>query len=275
MIKRLQKLKSARGFTMIELIVVIALLAVLVASILVSTNTTSKRIEEANSTATDFYSALQTEFTNLQMFDGPITMTLAKVYSNSTPFSIGSLNTSNYGGIKYYPFVGGNYPFDNTVGSNCPASPDEHLADKPKDTKLYLCFYVDNDQLQNVTWANTPTDLLALNAESTSDASSELEAVLENEMAERMSYKDGYYYAYIYYDAPDGVGVDPPSSADYKAAPVKVLWTAFCNNKLDASAKFKSQGILESGRVCGVCKTQGYEPINRIGSELFNFTPTP
>lgn len=274
MIKRLQKLKSARGFTMIELVVVIAIIAVLAATVLVSTNTTTKRIEEANSTAKDFYLALQLEFTNLQLYDGPVTMTLAQVYSNTSPFEITSLTDAKYGGIKYYPFAGGNYPFYNAAG-NCPASPEEHLKDRPKTVTLYMCFYVKNDQLQNVIWANTPTDLMLLTPESTGAPSSELEAVFENELADRLSYKDGYYYALVRYDAPVSTPAGLPSDSAYRSNPVKVMWTAYCNHKLDMSVKFKSQGVLDNGYVCGVCKTTGYEPLNRTGTELFTFAPTP
>lgn len=277
MIKRLQKLRSARGFTVIELVVVIAILAILVATVFVSANTTTKRIEEANSTATDFYSALQTEFTNLQMFDGPITMTLSKIYTtkadSADPLKISLLSDTKYGGIKYYPFAGGNYPFNNSVAADLPATPEAHLQDKPKTADLYLCFYVRNDQLQNITWANTASALLALDADASGDATSELEAVLEHEMGDRMSYKSGYYYAYIHYTAPAASTMVMTSDGDYKVSPVKVMWTAYCTNELDISAKFKSQGILESGRVCGVCKTLGYEPLNRTGTELFAFAP--
>lgn len=81
MIHTLQRLKAKRGFTMIELIVVVGIIAVMLATVLVGTNNRQNRISSANSAAKDFYSALQTEFTNFQMFDGPLTMTLDGVYS--------------------------------------------------------------------------------------------------------------------------------------------------------------------------------------------------
>lgn len=275
MIKRLHKLKSARGFTMVELVIVLAILGVLIGTVLAGANTTTKRIKEAESTATDFYSALQLEFTNLQMYDGPVTMTLSKIYTSPGATGIGLLTDSKYGGLKYYPYASGNYPFDNSDTGNVPTAPAEQLEDKPKTADLYLCFYVDGNRLQNVTWANTLADLLALDP-ATGDGGSELEAVFEREMANRMSYKTGYYYARVHYDAP--AAVDPitgaPSSGDYRTSPVKVLWTSYCNIPMSAtdssSTTFRSVGMLDNGHVCGVCKTEGYEAINRTGSNLLN-----
>lgn len=285
MIKRLHKLRSARGFTMVEMVIVLAVLAVLVGTVFAGANTTNKRIKEAESTATDFYSALQLEFTNLQMYDGPVTMTLSKIYTTPTTEpepNISSLGNSKYGGIKYYPYASGNYPFDISKGTPTDKAAITHesplkeqLDDTPKTADLYLCFFVSGNQLQNVTWANTLADLLAQNPV-TGDGGSELEAVFEREMANRMSYKSGYYYARVHYDAP--TAVDPtagaPSSSDYRTSPVKVLWTAYVNIPMSASdtssTTFRSVGMLDNGHVCGVCKTEGYEAINRTGSNLLN-----
>lgn len=260
---------------MIELVVVLLILGVLIGTVLAGMNTTTKRIKEAESTATDFYSALQLEFTNLQMYDGPITMKLSNIYTTAGATGIGLLSDAKYGGLKYYPYASGNYLFDNSDSDNIPNTPAEQLNDKPKTADLYLCFFVSGDRLQNVTWANTLADLLAQDP-ATGDGGSELEAIFEREMPSRMSYRSGYYYARVHYDAP--AAVDPisgePTSSDYKTSPVKVLWTSFSNVPFDASdsssTTFRSVGMLDNGHVCGVCKTEGYETINITGANLLN-----
>ena len=78
MIQRLHKLKSKRGYTMLELIIVIAIIAIMTGTITANTSTRVNRIREANSTAMYFYTTIQTEFTRFQMFDGPLTMSLSK-----------------------------------------------------------------------------------------------------------------------------------------------------------------------------------------------------
>lgn len=214
MIRTIQRLKAKRGFTVIELVVVIAIIAIMVSTVLVGTNNRQKRINSANSAAADFYSALQTEFINFQMFDGPLTMSLDGVYSaNRDNISVIGANSPN-GGVKYYPAAGGNYPYAGA------AVGETHLDGTPKAAELYLEFRVSGSNFK-VWWANTMDALIGASA----PATSELGAVLEQEMKDRIEYSDGYYYAEVSYIPPTAGGVSAPTKYDYRAASVKVKWT--------------------------------------------------
>lgn len=242
-----------------ELIIVLAIIGIMTAAVLAGGNTRQKRINAANSTAMDLYSALQTEFTNFQMFDGPLTMTLNAQYTNAENINdVGKIiqgdNMNLYGGMKYYPAAGGNYPFIS-------ADADEpHLTGTPKTAAIYLRFRAQNGHI-SVSWAKDIETLLKGEGGSTavSDKKSELCAVLEQEMPERIEYDDGYYYARISYEAPyakEG-GVDKPTKYDYRARTVKVDWTAFTTREVtfdnSKTYTFKSQNVLQTGQVCGVC----------------------
>lgn len=249
MIKKLHKLKSGRGFTTIELIVVVAILAVLVSTVFVSSSNKRDRIKDANSTAADFYSAVQTEFTRFQMYDAPLTVTLSNAYK--TPNLLQT--DSKLGGVKYFPAVGGNYPFK---ASDAPASADAHLTELPKANSIFIEVYVIAGRIKHVDWAVGGIETLLAKTGGTAAADkSELSAVLELEMKERMEYKDGYYYARISYTPPTGIG---PTKYDYRERSVKVMWTAYTSKEITngnaSSYTFKTQNTLESGYICGVCK---------------------
>lgn len=245
MIKRLQKLKARRGFTMIELIVVVAIIAVMSATVIVGLSTSKSKIEEANTAASDFYNAIQAEFTNFQMFDGPLTMTLNKAYSN---ISLIGKNSDN-GGIKYYPAVGGNYPFAGKIDSG-----ETHASGKPKNAAVYIEICARGGMLRHVNYANDIKALLTMKgAVGSGNTGAQLCQVLANEMKDRLEYRDGYYYARISYDAPDYyVG---SSEYDYRNVSVKVNWAAFSKDELtedEDSYTFGKQNIALDGHVVGV-----------------------
>lgn len=265
MIHKLQRLKSKRGFTILELVVVIAIIAVMVASVLVSGNSRQSRINSANTAAYNFYSALQTEFTNFQMFDGPLTMTLNDVYAGKKSGISGISDihaNSEYGGIKYYPEAGGNYPYAGVT-----ATGETHLNGTPKTAELYLEFRVTNGNIK-VWWANTMNALISAGA----PANSELSAVLEQEMARRIEYNDGYYYAKVSYTLPTS-STSGFSKYDYRATSVKVDWTAYTKKQMkatdSATYRFKSQNLLFNGQVCGVCAGNG-SSLGTTGTTLYN-----
>ena len=95
MIQYLQKLKKSRGFTLIELIVVIALIAVLSAVILTSTRDDSKERTAANSRAQDFYTCVQYNYMVYEKYEHALSV---------------DIDADPTAQIKYYPELNGNFP---------------------------------------------------------------------------------------------------------------------------------------------------------------------
>ena len=260
MLKRLQRLKANRGFTILELIIVIAVIGILIGTVLGGLDTQHEKILEANTTASDFYSAIQTEFINFQMFDGPLTVQLGKEYAAET--TIGS--NGKLGGIKYYPLVGGNYPYDGGKLAG-----ETHQTGAPKESQLYVEFQAKNGILRRVNYASDIDTLIGYTDDGNTDA--QICLVLQQEMAERMYYMDGYYYARISYTPPASTPVGL-SKHDYRKISVKVDWAAFSYTEItdENSATFKKQNILNNGYVCGVHTTLTYPSLGTTGTSILD-----
>lgn len=249
MLKRIHRLRSNRGFTMIEMVVVLGILAIMIGMVLGGSNTQRDHIKDANQTAADFYSAVQTEFTNLQMFDGPLTMTLHDKYT--TNLSGITAPSGAYNGIKYYPLAGGNYPFDGTL-----AVGETHENGKPKKCELFIEMYCFNGRIRRVNYANTLNALLSYYGDG--NKMTELCLVLQNELEDRMEYRDGFYYAKVTYDPAAALAKVSPTKNDFREITVKVDWTAYCAHEITTATvmrNFRKQNILRSGDICGVFYT--------------------
>lgn len=261
MLKRIHRLKSKRGFTMLEMIVVVAIITIMVGMVLGGSNTTRDKIKEANQTAADFYSAVQTEFTNLQMFDGPLTMTLNDAYTKNFG---GFSSIAAYGGIKYYPLAGGNYPFDGTVTVG-----ETHETGKPKKCDLYIEMYCFNGKIRRVNFSTAINSLLSYYG--LGNSGFELCLVLQNELQGRMEYQDGYYYAKISYDPTAALTKVSPTKNDFREITVKVDWTAYCANEITTATSarsFRKQNILRSGAICGVYFTTNNWTLGETGTSF-------
>ena len=249
MIRKLQKLKSKRGFTVLELVVVLAIIAIMAGTVLSSSSNRRDRVKDANSTAKDFFVTIQTEFTRFQMFDGPLTMSLQKQYGSN----VDAVSTSaKYGGMMWFPRVGGNYPL-----STSQVLDSGWREDLPESTGITIEVHVVNNKILNVDWDWTTADLLErVDDTQTGDARSELSAVLQLELERRMEYRDGYYYARVAYAAPtgsiDGTGQSP---GDYKAKPVNIAWSAYCANQLTGDENtytFRTSNVNFNGQIVGI-----------------------
>lgn len=248
---------------MIEIIVVIAIIGVMSAVVLFGSNGRREKILEANTTASDFYSVLQAEFTNLQMYDGPITMSINKVYKDDNLKNL--KDHPEFCGLKYYPAAGGNYPFDGTV-----ATDETHWEGTPKTACLYIEVYAYGGTVRRVNYANDLESLFAIEKSDAEKEKYELCMVLTDEMKNRIEYKNGYYYARISYDAP-APATGGLSVYDYRTVPVKVDWTAYCAYELtDPEQTFRSANYLTDDGICGVHTTQGYTMLGTTGTSFMS-----
>ncbi len=248
MIRYLQKLKAEKGFTIIELIVVIAIIAVLAAVILPQISSERSRINEARSAARDFYAAVQTTMSKYSTYDGQ----LSPKYDAD----------NNLGVVRYYPLMGGNYPYDKTYPK---ANTDNEY---PAVTSLYIMVHTKNDTIQDAgavtrAKANTSADngMFQLLKREAADRNTEFCKLLIGEIDDRVSFNDGWYYArvdFTYETLPTG------APEDIKLDTVKVAYTAFSRKELpkasgsfddfvNSTLMFGSDYKLNWGEVCGTC----------------------
>ncbi|MCH5205529.1 MAG: prepilin-type N-terminal cleavage/methylation domain-containing protein [Oscillospiraceae bacterium] len=239
MIKYLQ---SKKGFSLIELIVVLAIIAVLIAIIFPMITNERARIREANNTARDFYAAVQSVFTKYSSYDGPLSPSYAA--------------NGELGILRHYQEMGGNYPFDNST------TPD----DFPETTSVYLEIGVKNNKFLFVNVLSKALSVSGSNqafydlvTKDAANMSTELGRLLESELLGRINYLDGFYYAKITYTAPYvGLG------SKMEASTVKVAYALYMKNELPlASGGFSTYQInnlvfgadnkLSNGEICGSC----------------------
>ena len=265
MIKYLQ---SKKGFTLIELIVVLAILAVMMAITLPNINTRKAKISEANSTATDFYAACQSVFSKLSMFEGHLSPAYKKYYDDHSGAALGIMG--------YYASMGGNYP----------VTPDRALTSDqfPIATDIYMELHTKSDRIQDITvmavdknnsaYANGFASFLVSR---TTCASREwckaFSSMMSAELGDRIEYRDGYYYAKISFVEPP-----PPTTITEKqmADTVKVKWTAYTRDRLpdspseltsyeNSNLMFGDDYVLPNGNVCGTCAAWNTSTGNFVG----------
>ena len=268
MIKYLQ---SKKGFTIIELIVVVAIIGVLLAVILPMIDTRKSRITEANAAAKDFYSAVQYVFSKYSQFESYFSME----YDPNIDTNIGHgtdadnpANPANRGIMKYYQNINGNYPFDaEWAGTNKKAYTE------PVSTSVFIELGAKNG---NITFINAialahdspnyNNAIFNLRKQRTGDNYNtlpyrEFARALQAELDGRIKYKDGYYLAKITYYSVSDITVIPNKQA---TSPVRVDYTAFMSRELPAATgdaasymsknlEFTKDFVLTNDIVCGTC----------------------
>lgn len=260
MIRYLQRMKAKKGFTIIELIVVIAIMGVLMAVILPQLSSERSRINEANSAARDFYAAIQTTMSKYSTYDGQ----LSNAYHND----------NNLGIVRYYPLMGGNYPFDKSY----PAANTDNS--NPAIASLYIMVHAENDKILDVgavtrAAANTSADpgMFELLKRNAADRNTEFSKLLIGEIDDRVSFNDGFYYARVDFNYKTSVTGTPE---DIKLNTVKVAYTAFSRRELpkasgsyagfvNSTLTFGSDNKLNTGNICGTCSAWNETTNTRIG----------
>lgn len=248
MIRYLQRMKTRKGFTIVELIVVIAIIGILTAVIVPSLNNERSKIEEARATAKDFYAAVQMVMSKYSVYDGDMSI----AYSQNKDLGI----------MRHYPMMGGNYPYDGGAGIT------NH--EYPAATSMYIMVAARNNIMQTVgivsrarsREATNPGfyELLQRNA---SSRNTEFGRLLAGEIEGWISFRDGVYYARVDFippTNPDGT----INTAEINSETVKVVWSAYLRKELPAATGsaaeytnnnlfFGSDQKLNSGEVCGTC----------------------
>ncbi len=172
MIKYLQTKKANKGFTMVELIIVITIIGVLAAITIPLFSNDDARVQSANIYANDFYTALQYTVTRYQ----------------TTDYHLSPKMQSQTGLMKYDPVNYGNrLAFDSSTGAN---------------TISYLYLEVKVDRGIQYVHASDSYQALIAAAETNNSATNELERLLEADLGEIINQaNEGFYYAVIYEDS--------------------------------------------------------------------------
>lgn len=245
MIKKLQSLRARKGFTIIELIVVIAIIGVLMAMILPMLSNRNAKVQEANSAARDFYAAVQTVMAKFSMYEGPLSPQFAA--------------NLDLGDMRYYEKLGGNYPFKKGTTAG----------DAPATTSLYIEFQTKNNEILDIyTCAVVSSDtsyadgigLYNLCLRPDTNKNTEFAKCLKSEIESRINYQDGYYYAKVTYKnimtstipakmEAETVKVD---YAGYSRKPLPTPPADFLSFK-NANMYFGKDFELRNGEIFGVC----------------------
>lgn len=214
MIRLLQKTKAKRGFTMIELIIVIAVIAILAAMILPSLDTKKAKIEEACSASRDLYNAAQSLFTKYSLYEAPLSLQLKALGVEAENDS--TKDYTEY--VRFYKKAGGNFPC--TPGTIT-------VSDMPATADLYIELVTKDGIIQTVYMANTFAALLQ-HGEDTTDTV--FGTLFRNDLETRVDVREGYYYLQVSYKKPPAVGL---VEADY-VNPVMVKLASYSMNPLPA-----------------------------------------
>ena len=172
MIKYLQSLKRKKGFTLIELIIVIAIIAVLTAIILPSLMSNKGDISAANTYAEEFYTVTQMLFSKYTKFENHLSTGLkneADTVDDSIKFKAGDTRL-----FAYNEKLMGNYPLGD---------------------RLFIEMFVKNG-IQYVHVQDTLPELI-IDARNTTGLTAFEQQLMADIDASSSGWGDGVYYALI------------------------------------------------------------------------------
>ena len=239
----MRKILRKKGFTILELIVVFAIIAVLVAMIVPTLSSRDSNKHASMMAARDFYSATQHLFTKYSKYEG-------ELYPGQMDES-GTLDTEKL--INYDKTLGGNYP-----------------------TNLYICLAmcVRNGEIAYIdaTGANNPTIAeMTLYKQGNIDKETSFEQMLKKDIKPLFAQKDGIYYAYIFFR--NNATLIPEATGNTNT--VRVLAAAYSPTELppcgddynDYMAKYlllRENGYSANEDFLGVCSSFEDKVLNGI-----------
>jgi prepilin-type N-terminal cleavage/methylation domain-containing protein len=227
-------MRAKKGFTLVELIVVIAMIAVLAAIILPNISSDKSRIQAANIAARDFYSSVQYCFTKYMKYEAELSIEIAK-------------DTESQKYITYQRKLNGNYPTGDYT---------------------YVEMRVEQNLIKYVHVRKSLSELLLDTSEASDTA---FERLLANDIDNVLETStDGYYFAVIEYkdtstvlsDATATVKVQSAFYSQWDIAPV----TGETNTFREENLLFIEDNILANGNICGSCTSAKDVNNRRVGT---------
>lgn len=228
MLRYLHRLREKRGFTIVELIVVIAIIAVLAAMVFPLFSNDDAKRDSAEIYAADFYASLQYCMTRYQKTEYHINTDMAKAAADfaADPSKI--------------PYV----MYDPTKGQNVFYMPGG-------DTSYNIYIEVSYDK--GINFVNVAHSLQELVNENPSSSDIAFEQLLENDLEGIMNEAGaGFYYAVVKYDSTN-------------FGNFKVLTAHYCQDALPdcgSAATYKNDNLmfvdeaqLQCGIICGTCSS--------------------
>lgn len=238
MINYLSRLRAKKGFTLIELVVVIAIIAVLAAVILVAVSPDTGKREEANTAASSFYTAAQYVFTKYTKYEGDL--------SNEVADEIKAAKTagSSYY-LEYTKNLMGNYPTNQYT---------------------FLCVFVEKGK---ISYLHVNSELKNLLTDARGTTMTALEKQIMSDIEPYFVPSDGYYYAAV-----EHVELDLDTIKGTKSHSVRLHSAYFSRDQLPSSVGatdtyreenllFKDSAKLANGSILGACTSR------KSGSGIF------
>ncbi len=214
----LQGSRRKKGFTMIELIVVVAIIAVLLAVILPGISTNKEKKNAADLRAMDFYSAVQHTFTKYMKYEGDLNSGMKSAKDDTDEL------------IYYVKELNGNFP---------------------KNDYTYVEMYTEGGEARYIHAAATLSELLGF---ADDKELTDTEKQLLNDIPALLDAdEDGHYFALVKYT--DKTTVFSQQVPTIKVHSAYYLRNDLPNSTADADLTFSEDRRLKNGEICGVCSS--------------------